>query len=107
MDPLKYYNFKNTVEITEMATGEAYHFRAIFNGGFVSGTYSFRFNAIVPPIFGEQLTDEEISDITEMLKHEIEELRAKEDKESLRIKQEDELRLKLEKELRRKRRKDE
>jgi len=78
MDPLRYYNFKNSLELIEMLEGEAYHFKAIFNGGFVSGMYSFRFNTIVEPVFGAKLTQEEISEITEVLKVEVERLRDQE-----------------------------
>ena len=79
MDPLKYYNFKNSLEITEMLEGEAYHFKAVFNGGFISGMYSFRFNSIVEPIFGTKLTQKEILEITDMLKIEVEKLMDRED----------------------------
>jgi len=79
MNPLKYYNFKNSLEIIEMLGGEAYHFKAVFNGGFVSGMYSYRFNAIVDPVFGQLLTPEEKSEITGVLKTEVERLRKRED----------------------------
>lgn len=85
MDPLKYYNFKNSLELHETLGGNYYNFRAIFNGGFVSGFYSYDFNAIVEPIFGDPLTAEEKSDITGVLKKEVERLRERED---LRIKKE-------------------
>ena len=81
MDPLKYYNFKNSLVITEMLSGEAYHFKAIFNGGFISGMYSYRFNSIVEPIYGQLLTDEEKSEITGFIKLEVERLRERENPE--------------------------
>ena len=56
MDPLRYYNFKNSLELQETLGGSHYNFRAVFNGGFISGIYSYDFNAIIEPIFRAQLT---------------------------------------------------
>lgn len=78
MDPLKYYNFKNSLELQE-ASGGTYHFRAVFNGGFISGVYSYHFNALIEPIFGDPLTAEEKSEIRGVLKNEVEKLRERED----------------------------
>ena len=79
MDPLKYYNFKNSLELNEMLEAGFYHFKAVFNGGFISGMYSFNYNAIVEPIFGAKLTEEERSEITAVLKDEVVRLMEKEE----------------------------
>ena len=75
MDPLRYYNFKNSLELQETLGGGHYNFRAIFNGGFISGIYSYRFNNILGQIFGALLTAEEKSEITGVLRIEVERLR--------------------------------
>jgi len=79
MDPLKYYNFKNSLELQETLGGSHYNFRAVFNGGFVSGIYSYQFNTIMEPIFGQPLTAKEKREIECVLKTEVERLRERED----------------------------
>ena len=79
MDPLRYYNFKNSLQLQGTLGGSHYNFRAMFNGGFVSGIYSYQLDAIMEPIFGQQLTAEEKSEITGVLRTEVERLRERED----------------------------
>lgn len=79
MDLLNYYNFKNSLELQETLGGSHYNFRAIFNGGFVSGIYSYQFNVLLEPVFGALLTAEEKSEITGVLRLEVERLRERED----------------------------